>query len=238
MNSPDRQQQRQWRRLGVRPARRALRRPARAPPIPAVADRPAATSAPIRCRTSPPRPSPRSRARPQTEAELAARALSDALVAELEGGRPDRHRLADVQFRHELDAQGLVRPCAARRRHLPLRARTARKGCSTGKKAVVIESRAGFYSEGPAAAMDGQEPHIRTLLGFMGIDRRHLRPRREARLRAGGGRGGDRRGGRGARHVRRRDAEAGGLIRPASSCRELAGALGQAGATATIRFAR
>jgi FMN-dependent NADH-azoreductase len=36
-------------------------------------------------------------------------------------------------------------------------------------KAVVIETRAGFYSEGPAAAMDGQEPHLRIMLGFMGI---------------------------------------------------------------------
>ena len=44
------------------------------------------------------------------------------------------------------------------------------EGLMKGKKAVVIESRAGFYSEGPAAAMDGQEPHIRNLLGFMGID--------------------------------------------------------------------
>jgi FMN-dependent NADH-azoreductase len=44
------------------------------------------------------------------------------------------------------------------------------EGLMTGKKAVVIESRAGFYSEGPGAALDGQEPHIRVLLGFMGID--------------------------------------------------------------------
>ena len=35
--------------------------------------------------------------------------------------------------------------------------------------AVVIESRAGFYSDGPAAGLDGQEPHLRTLLGFMGL---------------------------------------------------------------------
>jgi FMN-dependent NADH-azoreductase len=43
------------------------------------------------------------------------------------------------------------------------------EGLVTGKKAVVVESRAGFYSEGPAAGMDGQEPHLRTLLSFMGI---------------------------------------------------------------------
>ena len=43
------------------------------------------------------------------------------------------------------------------------------EGLVTGKKAIVVETRAGFYSDGPAAAMDSQEPHIRTLLGFMGI---------------------------------------------------------------------
>ena len=43
------------------------------------------------------------------------------------------------------------------------------EGLLTGKKAIVIETRAGLYSEGPAAPMDFQEPHIRFLLGFMGI---------------------------------------------------------------------
>lgn len=44
------------------------------------------------------------------------------------------------------------------------------EGLLTGKKAIVIETRAGLYSEGPSAAADFQEPHIRFLLGFMGID--------------------------------------------------------------------
>ena len=44
------------------------------------------------------------------------------------------------------------------------------EGLLKGKKAIVVETRAGLYSEGPAAAMDSQEPHLRTLLGFMGID--------------------------------------------------------------------
>ena len=39
-----------------------------------------------------------------------------------------------------------------------------------GKRAIVIESRGGLYSEGPAKTMDSQEPHLRTLLGFMGIE--------------------------------------------------------------------
>jgi FMN-dependent NADH-azoreductase len=44
------------------------------------------------------------------------------------------------------------------------------EGLVTGKKAIVVEARAGLYSEGPAAAMDSQEPHLRNLLAFMGID--------------------------------------------------------------------
>jgi len=43
------------------------------------------------------------------------------------------------------------------------------EGLVTGKRAIVIESRGGHYSEGPAKAMDSQEPHLRTLLGFIGI---------------------------------------------------------------------
>ena len=42
-------------------------------------------------------------------------------------------------------------------------------GLMTGKRAIVVESRGGFYSAGPAAGFDSQEPHLRTMLGFMGI---------------------------------------------------------------------
>ncbi|MFT3997348.1 MAG: NAD(P)H-dependent oxidoreductase [Asticcacaulis sp.] len=43
------------------------------------------------------------------------------------------------------------------------------EGLVKGKKAIIIETRDGKYSEGPAAVMDFQEGHIRTLLGFIGI---------------------------------------------------------------------
>jgi FMN-dependent NADH-azoreductase len=43
------------------------------------------------------------------------------------------------------------------------------EGLVTGKRAIVVESRGGLYSEGPAQAMDSQEPHLRTVLGFIGI---------------------------------------------------------------------
>jgi FMN-dependent NADH-azoreductase len=42
-------------------------------------------------------------------------------------------------------------------------------GLLEGKNAIVIESRGGLYSDGPAKGLDSQEPHLRTLLSFMGI---------------------------------------------------------------------
>jgi len=43
------------------------------------------------------------------------------------------------------------------------------KGLLAGKRVVVVESRGGLYSEGPAMAVDFQEPYLRHLLGFVGI---------------------------------------------------------------------
>ena len=107
-------------------------------------------------------------AQAETDAARAALALSDTLIAEVKEadliviGAPmynfgisstlkawfDHILRAGITFRYSAEGpEGLVK----------------------GKKAVVIESRAGLYSEGPASAMDHQEPHLRTLLGFMGV---------------------------------------------------------------------
>jgi FMN-dependent NADH-azoreductase len=43
------------------------------------------------------------------------------------------------------------------------------QGLLTGKRAIVILSRGGIYSEGPAAAIDFQEPYLKQLLLFIGI---------------------------------------------------------------------
>lgn len=109
------------------------------------------------------------RGKAESDAARATLALSDALIAEVQEadvivlGAPmynfgmastlktwfDHVLRAGVTFRYTPEGpEGLVK----------------------GKRAVVIETRAGFYSEGPASAMDSQEPHIRTLLGFMGIE--------------------------------------------------------------------
>ena len=105
---------------------------------------------------------------PRSEAELEARALSDALIAELQAA--DILVIASPMYNF-----GMSSTLKAWFDHVLRAGLTFRytadgpEGLLKGKKAVVIESRAGFYSEGPAAVMDGQEPHLRNLLGFMGI---------------------------------------------------------------------
>ena len=46
---------------------------------------------------------------------------------------------------------------------------TGPEGLVTGKRAIVVEARGGHYTDGPAAASDHQEPHLKTLLAFMGV---------------------------------------------------------------------
>jgi len=108
-------------------------------------------------------------AEPATEAARDALALSDELIGELKWadlvvvgapmynfGMPSTLK---AWFDHVLRAGITFRYSEA-----------GPEGLLKGRKAIVIESRAGHYSEGPAASMDSQEPHLRTLLGFMGLD--------------------------------------------------------------------
>ena len=46
---------------------------------------------------------------------------------------------------------------------------TGLEGLMGGRRAFVVEARGGSYRDGAAAAMDSQEPHLRALLGLMGI---------------------------------------------------------------------
>ncbi len=107
-------------------------------------------------------------AEPANEAQRQAKALSDALVEELKAadivviGAPmynfgipstlkawfDHVLRAGVTFKYgEAGPEGLLK----------------------GKRAIVVESRGGLYSSGPSQALDSQEPHLRTMLGFIGI---------------------------------------------------------------------
>lgn len=108
------------------------------------------------------------RADPVNSAQEKARALSDRLIEEIKNadilliGAPmynfgissglkswfDYILRAGITFRYsEAGPEGLL----------------------TGKRAVVALTRGGLYSEGPASVMDSQEPHLRTLLNFIGI---------------------------------------------------------------------
>lgn len=105
---------------------------------------------------------------PGTPAEHRARALSDELIAEL--------RAADtIVIGAPMYNFGVTTGLRAWFDHV-LRAgetfsysEAGPQGLLAGKRVIVIESRGGLYSEGPAQAVDFQEPYLRHLLGFIGI---------------------------------------------------------------------
>ena len=105
---------------------------------------------------------------PTTTAEKRARVLSDELIAEL--------RAADtIVIGAPMYNFGITTGLRAWFDHV-LRAgetfsysEAGPRGLLGGKRVIVIESRGGIYSEGPAAAVDFQEPYLRHLLGFVGI---------------------------------------------------------------------
>jgi FMN-dependent NADH-azoreductase len=43
------------------------------------------------------------------------------------------------------------------------------EGLAKGKKVIIVSTRGGHYSSGPAAAMDHQESYLKVVLGFFGI---------------------------------------------------------------------
>ena len=108
------------------------------------------------------------RGEPATEVERQTRAVSDELIAELRAadliliGAPMYNfgitSTLKTWFDHVLRAGETFRYTAE-----------GPEGLLTGKRAIVIATRGGLYSDGPAAAMDSQEPHLRTMLGFIGI---------------------------------------------------------------------
>ncbi|WP_129793286.1 FMN-dependent NADH-azoreductase [Sphingosinicella sp. CPCC 101087] len=104
-----------------------------------------------------------------TDAEKAAQALSDRLVAELQTA--DLIVIASAMYNFGMSSTLKAWFDHVLRAGITFRYTEAGpEGLLKGKKAVVIESRGGLYSEGAAAPLDGQEPHLRTLLSFMGID--------------------------------------------------------------------
>ncbi len=105
----------------------------------------------------------------ETDAGRRTLALSDRLVAELQAadtiviGAP-RYNFGipstlKAWFDHVLRSRVTFRYTAE---GVP-------EGLLGPKQVIVIETRGGAYAEGPAAAMDAQEPHLRAMLGFVGL---------------------------------------------------------------------
>ncbi len=109
------------------------------------------------------------RGEPTTPPELATRALSDELIAELQAA--DFILIASPMYNF-----GISSTLKSWFDHVLRAGVTFRytaegpQGLLKGRKTVVIETRAGVYSQGPAAAMDGQEGHLRAMLSFVGLD--------------------------------------------------------------------
>ena len=108
------------------------------------------------------------RAEPTTDAEHASRALSDALIAELRAadtvviGAPMYNFSIPTTLRAWFDH-------VLRAGQTFSYSEAGPKGLLEGKRVIVVESRGGLYSEGPAQAIDFQEPYLRHLLGFIGL---------------------------------------------------------------------
>ena len=108
------------------------------------------------------------RAQATSPAELASRDLSDELIAELRAadtiviGAPMYNFSIPSTLRTWFDH--VLRPGVTFSY-----SEAGPKGLIEGKRVIVVESRGGLYSEGPAQAADFQEPYLRQLLGFIGL---------------------------------------------------------------------
>jgi FMN-dependent NADH-azoreductase len=108
------------------------------------------------------------RGTPQTHAEHRARELSDQLIAELRDadtiviGAPMYNFGVTTGLRSWFDY-------VLRAGETFSYSAAGPKGMLEGKRVIVVESRGGLYSEGPASAVDFQEPYLRHLLGFIGL---------------------------------------------------------------------
>jgi FMN-dependent NADH-azoreductase len=108
------------------------------------------------------------RGTPSTPDEQKARALSDELIAELREadtiviGAPMYNFSITTGLRSWFDY-------VLRAGETFSYSAAGPKGLLTGKRVIVVESRGGLYSEGPASAVDFQEPYLRHLLGFIGL---------------------------------------------------------------------
>jgi len=107
-------------------------------------------------------------AEPANEAQAAARALSDTLIAELTAA--DLILIGAPMYNFGMPTALKVWFDYVLRAGITFRySENGPVGLLSGKRAIVAATRGGLYSEGPAQMLDSQEPHLRNLLRFIGI---------------------------------------------------------------------
>ena len=107
-------------------------------------------------------------AEPANAAQAVARALSDELIAELKAA--DTLVIGAPMYNFGIASTLKTWFDYVLRAGITFKySESGPVGLLEGKRAIVIETRGGLYSEGPAKVMDSQEPHLRNLLTFMGI---------------------------------------------------------------------
>ena len=105
---------------------------------------------------------------PANDAQAAAQALSDTLIAELKAA--DTVVIGAPMYNFGIASTLKAWFDYVLRAGVTFRyTETGPVGLLEGKRAIVIESRGGFYSEGATSVLDSQEPHLKTLMSFMGI---------------------------------------------------------------------
>jgi FMN-dependent NADH-azoreductase len=107
-------------------------------------------------------------AEPENAAQAVARALSDELIAELKAA--DTFVIGAPMYNFGIASTLKTWFDYVLRAGITFKySESGPVGLLEGKRVIVIETRGGLYSEGPAQVMDSQEPHLRNLLSFMGI---------------------------------------------------------------------
>lgn len=107
-------------------------------------------------------------AAPANEAQTIAQELSDTLIAELKAA--DTIVIGAPMYNFGIPSTLKAWFDYVLRAGITFRYTEAGPvGLLEGKRAIIIESRGGYYSEGATKVLDSQEPHLKTLLGFVGI---------------------------------------------------------------------
>jgi FMN-dependent NADH-azoreductase len=105
----------------------------------------------------------------RSTAEHEAAVLADALIEEIEAA--DVIVLAVPMYNFSIPST-----LKAWIDHITRAGRTFRYGAAgpegllKGKRVFIVTGRGGVYSEGPAKGMDFQEPYLRAMLGFLGLE--------------------------------------------------------------------